>query len=192
MTAGTAGFMCGIFDPEWTSYTPVWTAAHRDPELGNGTLHGRGQVLDGVVRVEILLVVGSTTDLGDGRWSFQPPYPVSQVLRGSLAQALDDSSCTAHLCNVRLVDGRLALAAGCVGECDERCPGRVGPTTPFTWGPGDQLRVSARCAVAPPARPGYRPGMAGIPSTCERCGSLVADGYRAIHDDWHLRVERGI
>lgn len=43
-----------------------------------------------------------------------------------------------------------------------------------------------------PERPGYGRYVRGVATLCLRCGSLVEAGYRAVHDDWHLRVERGI
>lgn len=176
------GFMRGIFDPEWTSFTPSWRASGRTPELRNGTLHARSRDVDGLLEVELRLVIGSATDPGSGTWLFSTPAPIAAVRLG-IAQAVAASVAGVWQFGVSVRAGM--LVAGSHAD-----PARVGSMVPMAWSAGDELRLVVRCEVAAkPAPGGNREGQFGVPDTCLRCGSLVADGFRATHDDWHLRAE---
>jgi hypothetical protein len=77
----------------WTSYTPTWTASTTNPTIGNGTLQGYYKALDAsTYLVEISLVLGSTTSIGSGTYSFALPAtaaaaPGRQVLAGYFLNA---------------------------------------------------------------------------------------------------------
>lgn len=64
----------GRITPQWTSYTPQWTATVTNPTLGNGTLTGLWRYLDDrTVFVRIQMVVGSSTTVGSGQYGFSLP-----------------------------------------------------------------------------------------------------------------------
>lgn len=57
-----------------TTYTPTWTGSSVNPSLGNGTLIANWSRNRNMVRVNILLTIGSTTTLGTGYWIFSLPF----------------------------------------------------------------------------------------------------------------------
>lgn len=61
--------------PEWFDYLPDWTAATTNPTLGNGTLTGRFCLAGKLCIARIYLLVGSTTSVGVGAYSFT--YPIN-------------------------------------------------------------------------------------------------------------------
>jgi hypothetical protein len=69
-----------LTDPNWTAYTPVWTAAVGSPSLGNGVLSGRYRrsTDSDMVIYEGKLLVGSTTSVaGTTQWLFSVPLTPS-------------------------------------------------------------------------------------------------------------------
>jgi hypothetical protein len=77
----------------WTSYTPTWTGSGGNPTIGDGTLQGYYKALDSsTYLVQISLVLGSTTNIGSGTYSFALPAtaaaaPGRQVFAGYFLDA---------------------------------------------------------------------------------------------------------
>jgi hypothetical protein len=64
----------------WTSYTPVWTGATTNPNVGNGTLTGRYSRYGRDVRFHINLTCGSTTTFGAGGYNWTlPPFAAANL-----------------------------------------------------------------------------------------------------------------
>ena len=63
----------------WTPYTPVWTAATTNPNLGNGALVGRYQKTGATVACHINLIPGSSTTFGSGAYSLTIPVPAANA-----------------------------------------------------------------------------------------------------------------
>ncbi|MCA1570796.1 MAG: hypothetical protein LC798_10865 [Chloroflexi bacterium] len=58
----------------WAAYTPTWAGSSGNPALGNGTLVGASQKSGQVAHVRMRLVIGSTTTMGSGVYSWLLPY----------------------------------------------------------------------------------------------------------------------
>ena len=61
--------------PAWQAWTPTWTAATTNPNIGNGTLSGRYCQVGKLVHCQLYMLAGSTTTFGTGVWRFS--YPVA-------------------------------------------------------------------------------------------------------------------
>lgn len=121
----------------WTSYTPTWTGATTNPVLGNGTLDGAYQRAgDGkTVAVRIRLVIGSTTTLGSGLWSFALPSGAAPAQVQALSGFISNSAGTSrYAISAYLTAGtgvfRMPAADGTSG---------VSNSSPIAWANGDQL-----------------------------------------------------
>lgn len=124
----------------WSSYTVTWTGATTNPTLGNGTLDAAYQRAgDGkTVAVRIRLVIGSTTTLGSGLWSFSLPVGLAPAAVQSLAGFTSNNAGTVrHTLGAYLTAGtgvfRIAAADGTSG---------VSNSSPIAWANGDQLVLS--------------------------------------------------
>lgn len=63
-----------IWTPDWTTYTPAWTASTTNPSIGNGVLTGRWrQTGEKTYELQITIVVGSTTAIGSGQYALSLP-----------------------------------------------------------------------------------------------------------------------
>ncbi len=120
----------------WTYYTPTWTGATSNPVLGNGTLSGTYHRADTgkTVHLRMRLVIGSTTTLGSGVWSFTTPSGLAPTTFETLHGFISNSAGTlrypisAFLSNANGID-RIAVN-GTTG---------VNATNPFAWASNDQL-----------------------------------------------------
>ncbi len=70
-SVGTAA----LASESWAPYTPTWTGSTTNPTLGNGTLAAEYYKVGRLVTVRLVLVIGSTTSIGSGRWCFSLPIP---------------------------------------------------------------------------------------------------------------------
>ncbi len=121
----------------WTAYTPTWTGATTNPVLGNGTLDAAYQRAgDGKsVAVRIRLVIGSTTTLGSGLWSFSLPVGLAPAAVQAISGFSSNSAGTSrHTLGAYLTAGtgvfRIAATDGTSG---------VSNSSPIAWANGDQL-----------------------------------------------------
>lgn len=58
---------------EVKTYTPEWRADTTPPVLGNGTISGKYSVVGQNMFVDLELLIGSTSTVGSGEYSFTPP-----------------------------------------------------------------------------------------------------------------------
>lgn len=63
----------GDYAEAWSTYTATWAAATTNPTLGNGTLVGRYIQRGKTITFNIVLTVGSTTNVGSGVYTFSLP-----------------------------------------------------------------------------------------------------------------------
>lgn len=68
------------------AYTPVWTATTTNPTVGNGSLTGNYWQVGKLVLGSWRLVLGSTTSIGTGTYSFS--LPVASAVRYGTEDAL--------------------------------------------------------------------------------------------------------
>lgn len=74
---GTSAGAVKSLAPDWQTYTPVWAATGTAPNLGNGSLVGR-YVLNGKSCTAIVeQVMGSSTSMGTGTYSWSLPFPAA-------------------------------------------------------------------------------------------------------------------
>lgn len=66
----TAGELGGV----WQPYNPLWTANTTNPTIGNGTITGHYKKIGKDITVRIEVNIGSTTNIGSGRYKFSLPF----------------------------------------------------------------------------------------------------------------------
>ena len=123
----------------WTSYTPVWTAASINPNIGNGTITGNYKVIGKICFVRGNLVIGSTSAFGSGEWYVSLPFDAVNADTIQIASSiLDDGSAWYN----GLMNG---ARGGFVSKSAVQYQ-NVGGTTsglatgsPFAWAPGDRF-----------------------------------------------------
>ncbi len=111
-----------------STYTPTWTGSGSNPTLGNGTLTGRYYKRGNRVTVTIQLTFGSTSNAGNGTWTFSLPYTPIGLTMGS-AKILDTGT-THFICAANADTGGLTL----YGNGDI-----VTHNNPMVWATGDTL-----------------------------------------------------
>jgi hypothetical protein len=67
---------------QWQTYTPAWTASTTNPTLGNGTITGRYTQIGKTVHAMISVLLGSTTTVGSGSYSFSLPIAINAAVSG--------------------------------------------------------------------------------------------------------------
>lgn len=62
-----------MWDTQWQTYTPVWSASGTQPGIGNGSIAGKYLRKGREVSVHIVVIAGSTTTFGSGQYFFSVP-----------------------------------------------------------------------------------------------------------------------
>lgn len=118
----------------WTDYTPVWTAATTNPDVGtNGSKTGRYLQVGKFVLYTGRILAGSDTTFGSGLWKISLPVNAKDgTLHVGSALCYDASTeSNRRPAAVWMFDATsLRFSAG----------GDVASGTPFTWTSSDQLR----------------------------------------------------
>lgn len=141
-----SGTTAGLADTYGVVYTPVWTGAAANPILGNGSLRGYFARVGSVVKVDIELTIGGTTNVnacGVMRFSLPQtpiinngaPAPQLQVGSGYVLQAAGATVEFVQplvLPNIAYVTLQRAGAGGL----------RVTDLAPWAWAAGDIIRIS--------------------------------------------------
>ncbi len=65
-----------MWDTQWQTYTPTWSASGTQPSVGNGSITGKYTRRGRVIEVHIGLIAGSTTTYGTGQYYFSVPFGV--------------------------------------------------------------------------------------------------------------------
>ena len=133
------------------AYTPTWTGG--SPTIGNGSLTGQWSRQGNTIHVSITLVIGGTTNLGAGEWSFSLPLAtristVPQVgpMWGVIALASYFSGAAVLLPSGSTVKcymgGGIPPASYVTAACGSATPTFDPGGTPRTWVSGDFMRLS--------------------------------------------------
>lgn len=82
----------------WTAYTPVWGSSGTAPAVGNGTITGRYIKVGKLVFWKVSLVLGSTSTVGTGNYTWTlPPFAASgSTVDNSTGIYLDNSAGTRY------------------------------------------------------------------------------------------------
>lgn len=114
------------------AFDTSWSAVSSSPSIGNGSLLMNVSKVGNVATITLRLIIGSTTNLGSGAWSFSLPYPSRSI-----------SSCVGYALKGQqrnLVVG--ALSGGVMTLYKPETSSPIGPTIPFAWGSGDSLLIT--------------------------------------------------
>jgi len=125
--------------PEWSTYTPTWTAASVNPVLGNGTIAARYKLVGNTVHVIMKVTMGSTTTYGTGRWAFSLPFAAS----ASIIETVSINTIT-YDDGVGAVAGKIASYVASTNVNNTRPVvssnfDDVTATAPITWAQNDSL-----------------------------------------------------
>lgn len=144
-TAAMAELLRGNFkaigDP-WTDYgTPstLWATSGTQPTIGNGVLAGRYWAAGKKFEFSISLVIGSTTNVGTGTWSFLLPVSMQnfRCLWGK-ADCFNGSIVPRQISGVNATSFTVHSEAGT----------RLSGTVPFTWSSTHRLDIVGGGEVA--------------------------------------------
>lgn len=120
------------------TYTPTWAGSVTNPAIGNGVLTGRYVINGRVAYVDIRLMIGSTTTMGSGYWTFSLPLvavdTVSQV--GGSAMVLNNGVRYWHLIPLLNTTGKILL------NMIDASAGQASATIPMTWTTNDSASIS--------------------------------------------------
>lgn len=81
----------------YSSYAPTWSAATTNPTLGNGTLAGLYRQVNKEVHFLIRLLIGSTTTVGSGGYSWSLPVAAASAFDPIAWGLLFDASASLSL-----------------------------------------------------------------------------------------------
>lgn len=137
--------------PQWTAYTPTWTAATTNPSIGNGTLAGRYTQIGKTCVLVIGLTMGSTTTYGSGEWSFSLPktakntsginyYGVAHIRNAGTAN-YERVAQIAPPVSTTVINTFIDPTSGSNSF-------NISSTVPFTWGDGDALGIEITYEIA--------------------------------------------
>lgn len=123
--------------PTFISYTPTWAASTTNPTLGNGTIVGRYAVRNNLVRVQLELTVGSTTNAGSGAYTFSLPFAHASSWGKCIGIAYIYKAGTMHYTGVAIIDP----GASVINVALNNIASYVGSSNPITWGSADKLDI---------------------------------------------------
>ena len=128
----------------YATFTPVWTAATTNPDIGNGTMTGR-MTRDGRRANFVMeITMGSTTTFGTGAYSFKlpSPYDAWTVMRSiGNVRALDSGT------NFRTGVAVTVTGVFSVSIYSDAGTAAWGPTNPFTWAQNDTIIIDVDCEM---------------------------------------------
>lgn len=129
------------FDQAVRSVNIGWTAASVNPSIGNGSLSGSMDVVDGMAFLTVSMDAGSTTSFGSGEWYFGLPYEAKSVAVGSLW--ILDAGNVYHAGIVKIEAGTKTaqLFINGLGVA-------LSSNSPMVWAAGDKLKFSIAYPVA--------------------------------------------
>ena len=123
------------FDQLNRNQTVTWTASSVNPTLGNGQLYYDVDIVGGMCFYNINLLIGSTTTLGTGEWSFSIPFRAKTNAIGSVYVVDSGVAYTTAVCKVDATD----LVVTCYANGSAT---GFSSTSPFSWTTNDALRLS--------------------------------------------------
>jgi hypothetical protein len=122
----------------WESYTPTWTAAGTNPNIGNGSISGQWARIQKIGLVNIFVVMGSTTTYGTSGWRFSMPSTLS--INGNnthCGNAIMFDASAGYTTSI----GAIGRVSGSTIEINPQGFYNASSTAPFTWGTNDQVRI---------------------------------------------------
>lgn len=123
------------FDQLSRNQVVTWTASSVNPTLGNGQLYYDVDIVGGMCFYSINLVIGSTTTLGTGEWSFSIPFRAKTNAIGSVYVVDSGVAYTTAVCKVDAT----ALVVNCYANGSAT---GFNATSPISWTTGDAMRLS--------------------------------------------------
>lgn len=127
----------------WTdavAFTPSWTADGGTPAIGNGTLFGEWYISEGRIYVNVVLVIGSTTNLGSGSWYFWTPY--QGISKSALTQLVGTARMLRSGSSFKMAAITMGLGATNVQLTPHDGGLQVGAAYPWAWTAGDNIIMS--------------------------------------------------
>jgi len=129
-------------------YTPTieWKGDSSDPAIGNGTLTCRVYRSGRRLKVDVRLLVGSTTTFGSGAWYFQLPAPFStwNAKHAAAGAAVMLDSGTQRFLGTATVNA----AARRIYVNLDASASQINPTAPMTWATNDTLNVNIEYEIS--------------------------------------------
>ena len=133
------GSVVGLNFTEWESYNTVWEGSSSNPSIGNGTLYSAWR-RTGIKSVEfrIFLRIGSSTNEGNGTWTWTLPT----VITGS-AYTFDAGNAFALDAGTAWYNGACIIGYGDSNKVAVILGAQslVGQGSPITWANDDLLVV---------------------------------------------------
>lgn len=127
-------------DYEEGSFTPTWTAASVNPVIGNGTITGNYVKVGRFVRIQIRIVMGSTTTFGTGNYTFGNfPFAAATTyqLEGMSISGVDAG--TSYRQGFTFAGG---IGADSIGVFNSGTFAIWSPTVPHTWANTDEIYIN--------------------------------------------------
>ena len=115
--------------------TVTWTATTTNPTVGNGSLYYDFDIVGGMCFYSVNLVIGSTTTLGTGEWSFSIPFEAKANAVGSVYVSDSGALYSTAVCKVDATTSVVKCYAN--GSATA-----FSPTSPLSWTTGDAMRLS--------------------------------------------------
>lgn len=134
----------------WTAYTPTWKsgAGGTDILIGNGTLSGVKREVGKTGDFQILLVRGSTTQLGTTGYAFGLPF-ISTTRRITGAAVVIDSDVAASIPHMWLGANSTEIVVHATGgNSGRRIDNNGFGTTPTAWQTSDELFLGGTVQIA--------------------------------------------
>lgn len=123
-------------------YTPVVTVGGAGFTIGDGTLEGTYRVRGDRCMVHIKLVIGSTTVLGTGAWSFSVPKKARRNAVGQIY--IEDASPVAVYPGVAMIAVEATTVRCVVAGFTSAY---AGSATPIAWAVGDKMDIEIEYTV---------------------------------------------
>jgi hypothetical protein len=121
-------------------YTPTWSGG--SPAIGNGTLEGSYVREGDRCKLRIRLIIGSTTTVGAGAWSFSVPYAAAT---NSVGQAfVQNASPVAFYPGIVTINSDAASIVAVIAGFTSTY---MGSATPLTWDTGDRIDLEIEYTV---------------------------------------------
>lgn len=117
----------------WNTYTPAFTSAGTAPVIGNGVVSGRYIQFEQWCKCQIMLVGGSTTNMGTGLISVSLPVQAAALIAGAeqfFPAELLDTAVARYLMMATIASNATTAQIPYAG-------GLWTGTTPFTFGSTD-------------------------------------------------------
>ena len=128
----------------WTTYIPAWDAATSSPTLNNGVITGAYRQLGKTVDYRISLVIGSTTALGTGYYTFTLPVSTG----GSLPQHHPVGTATAYDATGLIYTRQLTLQTSTLVVLRDNGGSAITNASPVVWATGDRIMIQGSYEIA--------------------------------------------